>query len=181
MACYGLQDSSKPRLHFESTKQAFGVSFDDWTRRSALTIPAVVRRYQTLDGLRGIAALAVVMLHSNRWFLIAPNLSASAVDLFFLLSGFVVAAAYEHRLASGMSAARFMAIRIVRLYPLYLVGLLIALFGLDHLFVHTWGRHAVSPCLLESCAICGAYAAKSQFWCDGQSLSFEHARLVSDV
>jgi peptidoglycan/LPS O-acetylase OafA/YrhL len=137
MACYGLQDSSKPRLHFESTKQAFGVSFDDWTRRSALTIPAVVRRYQTLDGLRGIAALAVVMLHSNRWFLIAPNLSASAVDLFFLLSGFVVAAAYEHRLASGMSAARFMAIRIIRLYPLYLVGLLIALFGLTiSLFTH---------------------------------------------
>ncbi|MEO6716445.1 MAG: acyltransferase [Novosphingobium sp.] len=104
--------------------------------------PEVLRRYQTLDGLGGIAALAVVIHHGGVWFPIKPNLAASAVDLFFLLSGFVIAATYEHRLASGLSSAQFMAIRLIRMYPLYLVGLIIALFGLT---LSLWSHGGLTP------------------------------------
>jgi peptidoglycan/LPS O-acetylase OafA/YrhL len=45
-----------------------------------------------------------------------------AVDLFFVLSGFVIAHAYEGRLRSGLPVTTFMAIRLIRLYPLYLLG-----------------------------------------------------------
>ena len=45
-----------------------------------------------------------------------------AVDLFFLMSGFVIANAYEARLRSDVTPLKFMRIRLARLYPLYLLG-----------------------------------------------------------
>lgn len=85
-------------------------------------------RYLALDGLRGIAALAVMVMHKGRWFLDAGGFLAHAylaVDFFFMLSGFVIAAAYDRRLADGMSPVRFLYLRWARLYPLIFVGLLI--------------------------------------------------------
>ena len=50
-----------------------------------------------------------------------------AVDLFFMLSGFVIAHAYERQLLSGvLSPLKFIAIRIVRLYPMFLLAVLFA-------------------------------------------------------
>lgn len=84
------------------------------------------RQYQTLDGLRGAAALSVVVLHTPhffaQWHLPYSFLS---VDLFFVLSGFVLASAYETRLRSGMTAGRFIRIRLIRLFPLYILGTLL--------------------------------------------------------
>ena len=46
------------------------------------------------------------------------------VDLFFALSGFVIGLVYEDRLASGeLTVARFAEARLVRLYPMVLLGL----------------------------------------------------------
>jgi peptidoglycan/LPS O-acetylase OafA/YrhL len=45
------------------------------------------------------------------------------VDFFFCLSGFVIAVAYEGRLLAGLTLPRFMSMRILRLYPLFLVGI----------------------------------------------------------
>ena len=53
-----------------------------------------------------------------------------AVDFFFVLSGYVLAHAYGRALASGLAPMTFMRMRLVRLYPLYLLGLLIALAAL---------------------------------------------------
>lgn len=99
-----------------------------WTSDEVTRSAAVDRRqYQTLDGLRGVAALSVVVLHTPHffggWHLPFSFLS---VDLFFVLSGFVLAAAYEARLRAGiMTAASFFRIRLIRLYPLYLLGTLL--------------------------------------------------------
>lgn len=47
------------------------------------------------------------------------------VDLFFGLSGFVMALSYEERLRDGLSLGRFMALRAARLWPmLYVAGML---------------------------------------------------------
>jgi len=82
--------------------------------------------YATLDGIRGIAAVLIAMRHSGSFF---PGWdfphSWLAVDLFFVISGFVVASAYDRRLADGLTAGEFMRIRLIRLYPLYLAGLLL--------------------------------------------------------
>lgn len=88
-------------------------------------------RFATLDGIRGIAALAVASGHASDclpagWSLgLVPNYPL-AVDLFFLLSGFVLGHAYEGRFKAGMKARDFIALRLIRLYPLYLVGTFIA-------------------------------------------------------
>jgi peptidoglycan/LPS O-acetylase OafA/YrhL len=87
----------------------------------------VQRRFATLDGLRGIAALAVVSGHMPATWggSLFPHFTL-AVDLFFILSGFVLAYAYENKFAAGMGTREFMFLRLVRLYPLYLFGTAVA-------------------------------------------------------
>jgi peptidoglycan/LPS O-acetylase OafA/YrhL len=58
-----------------------------------------------------------------------PSFGFLAVDLFFVLSGFVLAYGYDRKFAAGMRAQEFMLKRVIRLYPLFLLGLLLG-FGL---------------------------------------------------
>ncbi len=84
------------------------------------------QRFLLLDGLRGIAAFAVILDHTPPNFLgdLIPG-RYLAVDFFFVLSGFVLAHAYGKRLEGGWPVLSFMRARVIRLYPLYLVGLAI--------------------------------------------------------
>lgn len=85
------------------------------------------RTYETLNGLRGIAALVVVMYHYGGPFAVVISSHAIlAVDLFFAISGVIMAHVYEARLREGLSVGRFMLARFVRLYPLYIAGTVIA-------------------------------------------------------
>jgi peptidoglycan/LPS O-acetylase OafA/YrhL len=84
--------------------------------------------FLTLDGFRGIAAILVVLRHTLPYFGGNPFFSSYlSVDLFFLLSGAVLARSYEARLLNGMSLAAFMKIRLLRLYPLYFIGMCIGI------------------------------------------------------
>lgn len=84
--------------------------------------------YATLDGLRGVAAALIAIRHAEPLFpgWAFPH-SGLAVDMFFVISGFVIANAYDERLATGLTPSAFMRLRLIRLYPLYLVGLLLGL------------------------------------------------------
>src|ERR1700740_1326729 len=84
------------------------------------------RAFQTLDGLRGVGAFLVVMRHVPMLFgpIRVPE-SFLAVDLFYLVSGFVVAHAYGARLERGGFFGEFVKTRLIRLYPLYLLGILV--------------------------------------------------------
>jgi peptidoglycan/LPS O-acetylase OafA/YrhL len=85
-------------------------------------------RFEVLDSWRGICALLVALLHFQAY----NHLSGVAffrnsylfVDFFFVLSGFVIAANYQDRLAHGFGIGRFMLLRFGRLYPLYFVTLM---------------------------------------------------------
>ncbi len=91
-------------------------------------------RFCTLDGMRGIAAIIVMAMH---FFKDRPeavygrfhflNNADLAVDFFFMLSGFVVAQAYGDRLAGGLSPLRFIRLRVIRLYPMFFLGMLLGL------------------------------------------------------
>lgn len=82
--------------------------------------------FAVLDGIRGIAALFVVVIHTpNFWNGVIFPYSFLAVDLFFLLSGFVIAHAYERKLEEGLlSKIDFAKIRLIRFYPMYLISIL---------------------------------------------------------
>lgn len=83
-------------------------------------------RLYTLDGLRGIAAIIVMLTHLRPAVYIAPQ-GYLAVDLFFVLSGVVIAENYGPRLRGRMDWGAFMRLRYIRLYPLYAVGLVLGL------------------------------------------------------
>ena len=86
------------------------------------TPPSRSSRLIALDGLRGVAAVVVVLWHFSTVVGRSPATSMMAVDLFFLISGYVIPYAYERRLKAGMSLGRFLVARMVRLYPLYILG-----------------------------------------------------------
>lgn len=89
---------------------------------------AVTRHFDTLDSMRGVAAVAVVCMHAGIFLNpIAVPHGYLAVDLFFGLSGLVIAHAYGPRLDAGLGFGRFALLRLVRLYPLYLAGTLIGI------------------------------------------------------
>jgi len=80
-----------------------------------------------LDGLRGVAALLVVLLHVEWSNHLTNNKFVQngyvAVDLFFILSGFVIASNYSHRITNFREARSFIGLRFFRLYPLHLTML----------------------------------------------------------
>ena len=82
-------------------------------------------RVQTIQALRAVAALLVVVYHAfDMWDLrIGPGLSwtngAAGVDIFFVVSGFVMVVSSQRLLSQPRGWLTFMRHRIVRIVPLY--------------------------------------------------------------
>lgn len=86
------------------------------------------RRYEELEGIRGIAALLVIFYHVPYWHPLIHHLpivenGRLMVQLFFVLSGFVISNAYRHRLASPRAVLDFQILRFGRLYPVHILYL----------------------------------------------------------
>ena len=86
-------------------------------------------RYEILDGLRGVAALMVVLFHLFETYSKGPayqivNHGYLAVDFFFVLSGFVIGYAYDDRW-DRMTTWGFFKRRLTRLHPMVIMGTLI--------------------------------------------------------
>lgn len=90
---------------------------------------------RSLTGIRGIASLYVVGFHYTLGltFITAASTFVAhgylAVDLFFVLSGFVMALTYTRMFEAGWSVRihlRFLGRRLARVYPLYVVTTLVA-------------------------------------------------------
>ena len=101
------------------------------------------KHYDLLDGLRGIAAVLVVVSHLFESYSFGPpqafqpvGHSHLAVVFFFALSGFVLAYAYDDRWARGLGYLDFFKRRLIRLYPLVFLGTLLGL--AIYLFGGTW-------------------------------------------
>lgn len=102
-------------------------------------------RLPTLDGLRGLAAIAVMLFHCSTvsaWSHPVATNGYLAVDLFFALSGFVIAGAYGDRLRDGLGVARFVILRIARLGPMHVLG---QLFGF--VLMTAGGLIAIGPAI----------------------------------
>jgi peptidoglycan/LPS O-acetylase OafA/YrhL len=87
-----------------------------------------VRReyFPLLDGIRGLAAIAIMYRHMALLGVPVPSQSYLGVDLFFLLSGAVIANAYETRLLRGMAFGDFFGRRVIRLYPMIFLGVVLS-------------------------------------------------------
>ncbi|KIC94087.1 acyltransferase family protein [Flavihumibacter solisilvae] len=101
------------------------------------------QHFEILDGLRGVAALAIVVFHYMEWVFtdFSKNFIAHgflAVDFFFCLSGFVIGYAYDDRI-SKMGLKEFFKSRLIRLHPLVILG---SVLGLLALLVDPFADHA---------------------------------------
>jgi peptidoglycan/LPS O-acetylase OafA/YrhL len=90
--------------------------------------------YEILDGLRGVAAIMVVIFHFFETFTGGNHLiqiinhGYLAVDFFFVLSGFVIGYAYDDRWGK-MSLRDFFKRRLIRLHPMIIMGMVIGAVG----------------------------------------------------
>jgi len=139
----------------------------DEGRHSAAAGPNPSRFY-LIDILRGLASFAVVIWHYQHFFandlgVVSPrvyidhgppflaqlrpfyNNGYLAVDLFFVISGFIFYRVYSVSVGLGsVGSTQFIVARLARLYPLHLVTLLLVLVGqmfayrsLGHEFIYT--------------------------------------------
>ena len=86
------------------------------------------KRLEIVDALRGLAALSVAWFHlTNQTFPQAGSLGWLGVDVFFVISGFVVPLSLFGKDYRVSGFWRFLARRLVRLEPPYIVSIAIVL------------------------------------------------------
>jgi peptidoglycan/LPS O-acetylase OafA/YrhL len=143
------------------------------------TDPQTSETFTALNGLRFLAALAVVVFHFtykidgyDRLPEIVKKLihdGPAAVGFFFILSGFVLASRHLRNSSRTETTAEFYWARFIRLYPAYLVGfLLFAPIAVQKYLVHsssavtepgTFALSAVLYCLMSQ-----AWTPLAQSW-----------------
>jgi peptidoglycan/LPS O-acetylase OafA/YrhL len=114
------------------------------------TVLPTKQHFEILDGLRGVAALAVVTFHFMEWVFTDASKNFIghgflAVDFFFCLSGFVIGYAYDDRMVK-IGMLQFFKLRFIRLHPLVVAGSVLGLlaflfdpFG-GHLELYSTGK-----------------------------------------
>src|SRR5215469_7087309 len=87
------------------------------------------KHLRVLDGLRGTAALSVVLFHFQELSLGSNHPDGFwlrhaylAVDFFFCLSGYVIGYAYDDR-RDRMGGREFIVARLIRLHPMVVFGI----------------------------------------------------------
>lgn len=140
------------------------------------------RRMTELDGIRGLAALGVVFYHYHKHFDAAP-LDALLfpvyrggllfVDLFFVLSGFILAQVYAHE-ARYPTLRSALVSRVARLYPLHLLTLVLVgalqkahVVMTDHCFIYVyndWYHLALNMFMLNESGLQRGFSFNGPSW-----------------
>ena len=117
-------------------------------------------KLNALTGLRCFAAINIVLFHFSNpnWFgWLAPVVNAGyvSVSYFILLSGFVLGYNYNARARAGeLDRVRFYKARFTRIYPIYLLSLILSVGTLareygSHTHAMFWTGVALTPLLLQ--------------------------------
>ena len=111
---------------------------------------APLRHLPALDGVRGLAILLVLVVHFagsaadpalaigsavERAFVRLIDTSGCGVDLFFVLSGFLITRILLHSRGGVQPFRRFYARRVLRIFPLYYLALFVVLVVVPQLAV----------------------------------------------
>lgn len=136
-----------------------------------------------LDLLRFIASVGIVLCHSIEFYwpvgrrTVAHHLGgglAMFVDIFFVISGFVITYVYQYRIRSGRDYGLFLQRRIGRLFPLHLLTLLVSVaiaVGITATGISMAHPPSLTPACLASNALllhaalpCAGYAVSGVTW-----------------
>jgi peptidoglycan/LPS O-acetylase OafA/YrhL len=115
------------------------------------TRPTSRRHFPALDGLRGLAIIAVLLRHAayvfqahgpaTRWFLPIMQFGAWGVDLFFVLSGFLITGILLDTRSALNRASSFYGRRILRIFPVYYLAIALVFLAEPH---SEWVRTAAN-------------------------------------
>ena len=115
--------------------------------KDAASLNPGLDRYRAIDGLRFMAAIGIVLRHyahfsDNRiWDMLFAK-SYLFVDLFFVISGFVITQAYAGAMQSSGDYRAFLQNRLARIYPLHLL-MFLAFLAIDvAAWTHLYAPHA---------------------------------------
>src|ERR1700722_13208417 len=110
--------------------------------------PRLAGRIPELDGLRGLAILLVLIWHYlalgfktnlgswQAYVLVPLRLTWSGVDLFFVLSGFLIGGILYDAKHSDRYYSTFYARRIHRIFPVYFIWVALFIIGLKLVASH---------------------------------------------
>jgi peptidoglycan/LPS O-acetylase OafA/YrhL len=135
-------------------------------------------KFLTFDVLRFFAAALIVFHHwktqlllPSPWLIWLDRLTTFqfGVDLFFIISGFIIFHVYSNKLTTMEQYLKYMRRRVARLYPLHLLTLLLVL-----VFGYAFHDRAVHPELYRSGAFCANLFMVNAWWPHTQ-LSFNFA------
>jgi peptidoglycan/LPS O-acetylase OafA/YrhL len=145
-ACYQDEKEGSYELLFAALNgpcslKPFGwVSRKDWaliSTRQYWVTRDLVKQIDSLTGVRGIAAMWVVLLHGISYVNTSAVLPAYVenliikgwlgVDLFFILSGFVISYVHQSDFLqlNGSDISRFLKLRIARIYPAHFTATMV--------------------------------------------------------
>ncbi len=95
-------------------------------------------KFENIQALRGIAVMLVVFLHLlvvekkyGHGLILLPqffNIGAAGVDIFFVISGFIMATVIQGQFQQPNAVSQFLISRFTRIYPLYWFYSLLVLF-----------------------------------------------------
>jgi len=155
-------------------------------------------RIPAIDTLRGLAAFIIIFWHYPFFFGPKPFPSVfapfytngqAAVDVFFVISGFILSYVYLSRISDASDAWRYVVKRIARLYPLHFVTLIVVA-AIAVLSRNRRSRGAiVAPdatqnSLVEFPAEGAAFQVVAGFderWCPGTESNCRHADFQSSI
>lgn len=129
------------------------------------------RHLPALDGLRGLAALLVVLGHLPEFGFDAWTAAGTrdwGVVLFFALSGFLMGHLYLRRDCTALAAADFAVARIARIVPIYFIVILLSFIvyqTIDHRFVYNISTQQLVRLLTFNGSV-------SVFWSVGPEFQF---------
>ncbi|HRD46875.1 MAG TPA: acyltransferase [Caulobacter sp.] len=84
------------------------------------------RTWVSIQHMRALAALSVVMFHASQWARINFDIGAAGVDVFFVISGFVM---WTVTAGGKVAPLNFVRRRVVRVAPLYWLTTLVLVAG----------------------------------------------------
>jgi peptidoglycan/LPS O-acetylase OafA/YrhL len=128
-------------MSFRGRRQGQG---EAWVTRASVVEPISTRHFPAADGVRGLAILAV-LFHHSAWIeqpgssLVLKLTRATAatgwtgVELFFVLSGFLITGILVDALGSPRYFRNFYIRRTLRIFPLYYAVLILGLFVVPYL------------------------------------------------
>ena len=144
------------------------------------------RRIKELDGLRGVSVLLVIAYHATTFSgyfnlsassqLVCKNLGAVGVQIFFIISGFIITRLLieEHRGTGGVSLRGFYTRRIFRILPAYWIySVSILLLAAGGIVVLKWASPPQRLGFFISALFLSDIFYPSWFWGHTWSLSVE--------